>query len=164
MLNSKAYDKNIDVWSVGCILGEMLDNKPMFPGENYLEQIKLIFNIVGTPSEEDSEWVHNKNARRYMLSFPRTEKVSFKKRYPGYTDSIVLDILDKLLAFNPFKRITVDQALSHPYLEQYHDPNDEPVCPEPLNIDLEYDNVSTDQLKRLILEESKRIGKQLKQN
>lgn len=157
MLNSKAYDKNIDVWSVGCILGEMLNNKPMFPGENYLEQINLIFAVVGTPSTEDSEWIHNKNARRYLLSFPATEKQSWKKLYPNYKNSNVLDLIDKLLAFNPFKRMTVDQALAHPYVEQYHDPSDEPISTEPLNVDLEFDSVPTEQLKQLILEESKKF-------
>lgn len=53
MLNSKGYTKSIDTWSVGCILAEMLNNRPLFPGKHYLDQLNLILSVVGSPSQED---------------------------------------------------------------------------------------------------------------
>jgi mitogen-activated protein kinase 1/3 len=54
MLNSKAYTQSIDVWSVGCIMAEMIGNRPLFPGKHYLNQLSLILNVVGSPSGEVS--------------------------------------------------------------------------------------------------------------
>jgi serine/threonine protein kinase len=59
MLNSKGYTKSIDVWSVGCILGEMLNNRPLFPGKHYLDQLNLILAVVGSPSQEDLQCIIN---------------------------------------------------------------------------------------------------------
>ena len=65
MLNPKRYDKSIDIWSVGCILAEMFLNQPIFPGRNYLQQLKLILNILGSPSQEDLDCIVDESARCY---------------------------------------------------------------------------------------------------
>lgn len=65
-------------------------------------------------------------ARSYLQSLPNKPKVPWTKLYPN-ADPKALDLLDKMLTFNPHKRITVEEALAHPYLEQYYDPADE-VC------------------------------------
>lgn len=49
LLSCDTYSEAIDVWSVGCILGEMLARKPLFPGKDYLEQLKLIVRFIGLP-------------------------------------------------------------------------------------------------------------------
>ena len=59
MLNSKGYTKSIDIWSVGCILAEMLNNRPLFPGKHYLDQLNLILAVVGSPSQEDLQCIIN---------------------------------------------------------------------------------------------------------
>jgi mitogen-activated protein kinase 1/3 len=124
MLNSKGYTKSIDVWSVGCILAEMLSNRPLFPGKHYLDQLNLILGIVGSPTHDDLQCIVNEKARSYLLSLPPPPRVPWSRLYPN-ADSKALDLLDKMLTFNPHKRITVEQALAHPYLEQYYDPADE---------------------------------------
>lgn len=63
MLNRKAYTKAIDVWSVGCIFAEMLVNRPLFPGRNYLNQLTLILGVLGTPSLDDMGTVNNERVR-----------------------------------------------------------------------------------------------------
>jgi mitogen-activated protein kinase 1/3 len=63
MLNSKGYTKSIDVWSVGCILAEMLNNRPLFPGKHYLDQLNLILAIVGSPSQEDLQCIINEKVK-----------------------------------------------------------------------------------------------------
>ena len=124
MLNSKGYNKSIDVWSVGCILAEMLNNKPLFPGKHYLDQLNHILNIIGSPTEEDLSCIQNDRARVYLVNLARKPKVPFEKIFPN-ADRLALDLLEKMLTFNPNKRITVEQALSHEYLRQYYDPDDE---------------------------------------
>ncbi|XP_021957237.1 mitogen-activated protein kinase 1 [Folsomia candida] len=153
MLNSKGYTKSIDIWSVGCILAEMLSNRPIFPGKHYLDQLNHILGILGTPSEEDLACIINEKARSYLQSLPYKPKVPWDKLYPD-ADPKALDLLDKMLTFNPHKRIGVEDALAHPYLEQYFDPADEPVAEEPFKLDMEYDDLPKERLKEMIFEET----------
>lgn len=64
-----------------------------------------------------------------------------------------VDLLDKLLCFNPNNRITVETALAHPYFASYYDPSDEPVAEEPFNYEMELDDLPKERLKALVFEE-----------
>ncbi|THX81503.1 mitogen-activated protein kinase [Aureobasidium pullulans] len=156
MLTFKEYTKAIDVWSVGCILAEMLSGKPLFPGKDYHHQLTLILDVLGTPTMEDYYGIKSRRAREYIRSLPFKKKIPWKAMFPKTSD-LALDLLDKLLAFNPAKRITVEEALRHPYLEPYHDPEDEPTAdaiPEEFfDFDKNKDNLTKEQLKQLIYEE-----------
>lgn len=156
MLNSKGYNKSIDVWSVGCILAEMLNNKPLFPGKHYLDQLNHILNIIGSPSEQDLNCIQNERARGYLINLPRKNKVPYEKLFPN-ADPLALDLLGKMLTFNPNIRITVEEALCHPYLKQYYDPDDEPICESPFTIEFENDELPKEILKNLIFEETLHI-------
>ncbi|XP_070068727.1 mitogen-activated protein kinase ERK-A isoform X4 [Drosophila takahashii] len=124
MLNSKGYTKSIDIWSVGCILAEMLSNRPIFPGKHYLDQLNHILGVLGSPSRDDLECIINEKARNYLESLPFKPNVPWLRLFPN-ADALALDLLGKMLTFNPHKRIPVEEALAHPYLEQYYDPGDE---------------------------------------
>jgi mitogen-activated protein kinase 1/3 len=100
----------------------MLNNRPMFPGRHYLDQLNLILGVVGTQSQSDLEFIVNEKARAYLMSLAQTPKQSYKRLYSN-ADPRALDLLDKLLAFNPNNRISVEDALAHPFFEQYYDPN-----------------------------------------
>ncbi|XP_012720765.1 mitogen-activated protein kinase 1 [Fundulus heteroclitus] len=156
MLNSKGYTKSIDIWSVGCILAEMLSNRPIFPGKHYLDQLNHILGILGSPSQEDLNCIINIKARNYLLSLPVRCKVPWNRLFPN-ADPKALDLLDKMLTFNPHKRIEVEEALAHPYLEQYYDPTDEPVAEAPFKFDMELDDLPKETLKELIFEETARF-------
>ncbi|KAK4470093.1 hypothetical protein MN116_005678 [Schistosoma mekongi] len=150
MLTSKLYTKAIDIWSIGCIMAEMLSNRVLFPGKHYIDQLNLILQVLGSPSKEDFETIVNLKARAYLESLPHRTKVPWKQLYPYASDS-ALDLLDKLLCFVPSRRITVEEALAHPYLEQYYDPTDEPVFEHPFI--QQPDNFPKEKLKVLIWEE-----------
>ncbi|KAF8561015.1 hypothetical protein P879_03765 [Paragonimus westermani] len=150
MLTSKIYTKAIDIWSIGCILAEMLSNRVLFPGKHYIDQLNLILEVLGSPCKSDLESISNYKARAYLEQLPFRPKVPWSQLYP-YASAKALDLLDKLLCFIPSRRITVEDALAHPYLEQYYDPTDEPVAQVPFTH--EADNFPKETFKLLIWEE-----------
>lgn len=99
---------------------------------------------------EDYYGIKSRRAREYIRSLPFKKKIPFKVLFPKSND-LALDLLERLLAFNPAKRISVEDALRHPYLEPYHDPDDEPTAP-PIpegffDFDKNKDALSKEQLK-----------------
>lgn len=101
---------------------------------------------------EDYYGIKSRRAREYIRSLPFKKKIPFKALFPKSND-LALDLLERLLAFNPAKRISVDDALRHPYLEPYHDPDDEPTAP-PIpegffDFDKNKDALSKEQLKSM---------------
>lgn len=99
---------------------------------------------------EDYYGIKSRRAREYIRSLPFKKRIPFSAMFPR-TSPQALDLLEKLLAFNPAKRITVEEALKHPYLEPYHDPEDEPTAPpipdEFFDFDRRKDDLSKEQLK-----------------
>ena len=79
----QGYTKSIDIWSVGCILAEMLSNRPIFPGKHYLDQLNHILGILGSPSNEDLSCIRNEKARSYLQSLPFKPKIPWTRLYPN---------------------------------------------------------------------------------
>ena len=148
MLNSKGYTKSIDIWSVGCILAEILSNRPIFPRKHYLDQLKHVLSILGSLSQKNLNCIKNLKARNYLLSLPHKNKKPWNRLFPN-VDAKALDLLDKMLAFNPHKKIEVEQALAHLSLEQCQDPSDEPITEAPFTFDMELDDLPKKKLKEL---------------
>jgi len=144
MLACREYTLAIDIWSVGCIFAEMLGRKPLFPGEDYLHQLRLISETVGTPGEGDLHFVTSEKALKFMRGLVIKPRADLSKAYPK-ANKDALDLLDKMLKFDPKKRITVVDALQHPYLATLHHPDDEPVCESLFEM---RDDVPDDDLKK----------------
>ncbi|KNC79288.1 CMGC/MAPK/ERK1 protein kinase [Sphaeroforma arctica JP610] len=152
MLNSRCYDQSIDVWSVGCILAEMLGGRPLFPGKHYIDQLSLIMNVIGTPTEEDLLAIGNEKARNYIAALPKSEKIPWQQMYPK-ADAVGLDLLEGLLTFDPHRRLTVNAALAHPFFEQYSDPDDEPVSEKPFVHGFNEESMMKEQLRMVLWQE-----------
>ncbi|KEP51561.1 MAP kinase [Rhizoctonia solani 123E] len=127
MLSFRKYTTAIDMWSIGCILGELLGMKPMFKGKDYVDQLNIIIDILGTPDEETLQRIGSVKAQAYIRSLPVKEPKPFKTLFPQ-ADDLALDLLSQMVTFDPAKRLSVLEALKHPYLEAYHDEDDEPEC------------------------------------
>ncbi|KAL8119040.1 hypothetical protein AgCh_016516 [Apium graveolens] len=154
LFNCSEYSSAIDIWSVGCILGEILTRKPLFPGNDYVHQLRLITELTGSPDYASLEFLRSDYAQRNVGQLPRCAKQPFSTRFPNMSPGAV-DLLEKMLIFDPRRRITVDGALSHPYLAPLHDINDEPVCPQPFSFDFEQSTTYTEEnIKELIWRES----------
>ncbi len=159
-------NQSIDVWAVGCILAEMLSGRPLFPGRDYGHQLDLILDIIGTPTLEEFYGITSRRSRDYIRSLPIRKRRPFTALFPQASVEAV-DFLNKTLVghahychrlfsfdanapcqtFDPKKRLTVEEALEHPYLSAYvralgvsrrpvlnstvhrqHDPDDEPAA------------------------------------
>lgn len=131
------YTSAVDIWSLGCILAELLsmqegsvpgyqDRVPLFPGgtcyplsgesglaDERLDQLSVIFGVIGTPSAEDVAAIGKANDYIKALGNIQPKK-GLKERYPS-ADPDALDLLEKMLKFNPERRCTADEALDHQF-------------------------------------------------
>ncbi|MCO5607072.1 hypothetical protein L7F22_061264 [Adiantum nelumboides] len=149
LLNCSEYTAAIDIWSVGCIFMEILNREALFPGRDYVQQLRLITELIGSPNDEDLGFLRNANTQRYIKQLPRFERQPLAQKYP-HINAEAIDLVDKMLVFDPAKRITVEAALSHPYLASLHDINDEPSCNEPFSFDFEQHSFTEEHIKELI--------------
>ncbi|KAK4292509.1 hypothetical protein Pmani_034732 [Petrolisthes manimaculis] len=146
MLNWMHYNQTVDIWSVGCIMAELLTGRTLFPGADHIQQLNLIMELLGTPPQEylthidqlnkimklmgtpPSELIDklsSQEARNYIRSLPHMRKKDFRQVFRG-ANPLAVDLLEKMLELDSERRVTAAGALAHPYLAQYADPSDEP--------------------------------------
>ena len=124
------------MWSLVCILAELLLGKPVFPGTSTLNQLDRVMEVTGRPSAEDIDAINSPLAQTMLESLPPAKAKRLRDMFPAASDD-ALDLLKNLLHFNPGKRLSADQALRHPYVAQFHNPDDEPVCTRKINIPID---------------------------
>ncbi|CAG5026666.1 unnamed protein product [Parnassius apollo] len=140
LIASKNYTKGIDMWSLGCILGEMLTGSPLFPGTSTVNQIERIMAALPRPSSEDITSV----CSGYGSSLIREQAASSS----GAVSLVSLlscaprdaaDLVHRLLVFNPAKRLSAARALDHEYVAKFHRERDEPTLPSDVLLPLRDD-------------------------
>jgi hypothetical protein len=137
LAQASTYDAAADVWSVGCILAEILGRRPLLPGRNHHHQMQVIVDLLGSPATEDLWFVPPGSAvHRIISAVGAKRRVSFRRLFPRANPQAV-DLLEKMLHFNPSKRITVLEALEHPYVADYHYADDEPEAPSVVKFDFD---------------------------
>ncbi|XP_062509634.1 uncharacterized protein LOC134185777 isoform X2 [Corticium candelabrum] len=161
MFNWEKYGNSgkLDVWSVGCIMAQMLTGKPLFPGQNCLDQIRLIIDFLGTPSDHFLVTVEEA-AREFLLSLPPAQKTNFIN-YFHRANTDALDLLDKMLQLNMRDRISASEALKHSYFSLRHDNQPEELLPavRPFHDPLEEQSLSVEEFKCLVFAQLKEISR-----
>ncbi|RHY51945.1 hypothetical protein DYB38_005545, partial [Aphanomyces astaci] len=108
----------VDMWSVGCILGELVTRKPLFPGSDFMDQLTRVFKVIEIPPKAQRGYVIEKDALKFLSSLPATPPNALDKLCKGKDVSPdTKDLLERLLCFNPKERIGVDEALAHPFFK-----------------------------------------------
>ncbi|XP_057526267.1 mitogen-activated protein kinase 3-like [Amaranthus tricolor] len=153
LLNSSDYTAVIDLWSVGCIFMELMNRRPLFPGKDHVHQMRLLTELLGTPTEADLGFLQNEDARRYIRQLPPQPCQPLRQSFP-HVNPLAIDLIERMLIFDPTRRITVEEALSHPYLARLHDIADEPVCQEAFSFEFEQQVLGEEEMKEMIYQEA----------
>jgi len=188
ILMQKDYGFPIDMWSAGCVFAELLglrkenvknylDRKPLFPGgscfplspghsakDDARDQLNLIFEVLGAPTEKDINFIEGKDLIEALLSIKKKNKTDYNKLYPACGKEAT-DILEKMLAFNPYNRITVDKALEHPYFTSVRKKEKEimPVVHVKLEFDENDTKLDEPALRKMFLEEVNLYAQRIKE-
>ena len=127
LLGSTSYGKAVDIWSVGCILGEMLLGKPLFPGTSTMHQISSLLEVTGRPTAEDVAAINSPFAATMLQSINPSKPKALSSILPR-TGEDGLDMIKQCLQFNPTKRFSAIEGLGHQYVQKFHNTEEEPVA------------------------------------
>ncbi|CAJ1935637.1 unnamed protein product [Sphenostylis stenocarpa] len=134
LLGAKQYSTAIDMWSLGCIMAELLSKEPLFNGRTEFDQLDKIFRILGTPNE--AIWPGFSKLPGVKVNFVKHQYNLLRKKFPAtsFTGSPVLsdsgfDLLNKLLTYDPEKRITAEAALNHEWFREVPLPKSKEFMP-----------------------------------
>lgn len=151
MLNWMHYNQTVDIWSVGCIMAELLTGRTLFPGTDHIHQLNLVMEILGTPSEEFMAKITSESARSYIRSLPAMRRKDLRQVITGANPQAI-SLLEQMLEIDSDVRITAEKALAHPYLAQFADPSDEPTS-APFDQSSEDMELAVERWRTLVLEE-----------
>jgi mitogen-activated protein kinase 1/3 len=120
LCDNHKYSAAVDVWSAGLIFAEILQRKPVLCGKDYIHQLRLIVKLLGKPDPEDLEFIEHQGAKTIINQMNFSGKDLGEIFGDATQDKNAVDLLRRMLQFNPQKRITVDEALEHPYVAELH--------------------------------------------
>ena len=160
ILLEKVYTTAIDIWGVGCVFAELLgmikENQPtitkrsaLFPGNSCYplspsqrdkagatpqDQLRIILNVFGSPNDSDLSFLNNKLTENYVKEMSSiNSNTSLRSKFP-VADDITLDLLQKLLTFSPYYRISAKEPLTHPYFNKVRDKTQEIEIDKPIQL------------------------------
>ncbi|KAM6240804.1 cyclin-dependent kinase 11B isoform 4-T4 [Porphyrio hochstetteri] len=128
LLGAKEYSTAIDMWSVGCIFGELLTQKPLFPGKSEIDQINKVFKDLGTPSEKIWPGYNDLPAVKKM-TFTEYPYNNLRKRFGALLSDQGFDLMNNFLTYYPARRITAEDGLKHEYFQETPLPIDPSMFP-----------------------------------
>jgi len=116
LLGESVYSTAVDMWSVGCVFGELILNEPVFQAKGELEMLSMIFKLLGSPNEDI--WPgFSKLPLVKTLSIPSHAHSTLRNKF-RYLSNAGIDLLSKLLTYDPAQRITAEEAMEHPYFKE----------------------------------------------
>lgn len=133
LLGSTKYTKSVDMWSVGCIIGEMIIGKAIFPGVSTLNQIEKVIELLGKPKSDEIDSMESVLAGNILDNIKAQKKRGFAQFFSGASEE-ALDLIRKLLVYNPSHRMTAEQALKHKYVKDFACSEEEIDCDHKITI------------------------------
>lgn len=179
ILMQKNYSGKIDVWALGCIFAELLymikdhteggtERKPLFPGDSCFplsphssqkvrdegeDQLLTIIKILGTPSDDQMNFITDEKVLSHLKSFPEKKKMDFGEIFPKASPQ-ALSFLEGCLRFSPEQRLSVDECLAHPFFEKIRTPQVEIEEKEKIVLEFESDDIKTkEELRKYFVKE-----------
>ncbi|PXF49394.1 Cyclin-dependent kinase 1 [Gracilariopsis chorda] len=129
LLGARKYSTPVDIWSIGCIFAEMVMKTPLFPGDSEIDQLHKIFNALGTPTPE--MWSDVTSLPEYSRHFPKWHRRHIAETVRNL-DRYGVDLLARMLAYDPRERISAAEALSHYYFDDLDRQTFKPLDGSPL--------------------------------
>lgn len=159
LFGSDFYTATVDIWSIGCIFAELLTRSSFLPGTDSENQLELIIDMMGLPDKETIKKFWGSKTPDFLKKSKPTgsdDTPEFKKRFKD-VEAVSLDLLKKMLMFNPSERISIDEAIGHKFFHDLHWEEDEPTTNpvDAYDFDFEKYDLSIEELKEEILEEIK---------
>uniref|UniRef100_A0A8C7IPK4 mitogen-activated protein kinase n=1 Tax=Oncorhynchus kisutch TaxID=8019 RepID=A0A8C7IPK4_ONCKI len=124
ILNWMHYTQTVDIWSVGCIMAEMLLGKPLFKGNDHLDQLKEIMKITGTPTADFVTKLQSQDAKNYIRSLPKVPKKDLHFIFSKASSDAVC-VLERMLLLDPERRVSASEALAMPFFSEFREPEEE---------------------------------------
>ena len=118
LLSQGNYGKEVDYWAIGCIMGELVDGNPLFPGENELDQIHCIQKVLGNLTDKQEEMFYNNPIFNGKSLLNVTKPETLEKRYMGKFSKKAISFMKGLLALDPKKRLNGNTVFKHAYFEK----------------------------------------------
>lgn len=109
------YTTNIDIWSTGCVMAELMLGQPLFPGESGIDQLVEIIKVLGTPTREQ---IKTMNPNYMEHKFPQIKPHPFQKVFRPRTSPEAIDLVAKLLEYTPEARLSAIEAMCHPLFDE----------------------------------------------
>ncbi|KAI4904464.1 hypothetical protein NFI96_015119 [Prochilodus magdalenae] len=124
ILNWMHYTQTVDIWSVGCIMAEMLMGRPLFKGNDHLDQLTEIMKVTGTPTQEFITKLQSQDAKNYILRMPKLKKKDLQNLMPDINPQAIT-VLESMLLLDPESRVTASEGLALPYFSEFREPEEE---------------------------------------
>ncbi|KHJ48237.1 kinase domain protein [Trichuris suis] len=138
LLAAKHYTKGVDMWSLGCIIGEMYSGKPLFTGTSTINQIERIIKTVPRPSKSDIDSIKSKYASSVLEKMLCLPPVRLEELVPN-APYFALDLMKHLLLFNPNNRLSIERALQHPYVRLFYNSREQLTMNKEISLPLDDD-------------------------
>jgi glycogen synthase kinase 3 beta len=114
------YTSQIDVWSAGCVLAELLLGQPIFPGDSGVDQLVEIIKVLGTPTREQ---IREMNPNYTEFKFPQIKAHPWSKVFRPRTPQEAIALVSMLLEYTPSRRVSPLEACAHVFFDELRDPN-----------------------------------------
>ena len=129
------YGKEVDIWAVGCIMGELMDGQPLFPGDSEVDQLFVIQKVLG-PLPDFLQDEFNRNTRYQGLKFPDiSHPETIEARYAPVMNDVEIDLMIKMLEMDPYQRIKAREAIDHEYFDELREKDPEYMNDKQSSID-----------------------------